>query len=199
MSEVQNSLLIVLLTGSFTILGFVISALLDFRKEKWRDTKERENRQKEAEEANKKSYLSPLYFYINKTYMLPLSDWKLEFIKIDDISSNLKAIEELMKNNMHILPMDLNMDLSRYVSKLELLIFINKEISQEHFNKLPKSYLDEIEKLNMLFNQMKSILLGSIYSFMKFNILPNKNTIDFNEKHTEVIKILDKLIADSTS
>jgi hypothetical protein len=137
MSEIQNSVFIVLLTGSFTILGFVINAMLEFRKEKWRDMQEKENRKNETEQEYKKSYLSPLYFYLNKSTLEPISnkignfnDLKREFMKFYDISTNIKSIEELMKSNMHILPMEINSNLNDYVSNLSALVTYTTDVSK---------------------------------------------------------------------
>jgi predicted histidine transporter YuiF (NhaC family) len=55
MSEFQNSLFIALITGSFTVIGLVIGALLEFWREKLQYIREKENKQNETAEENKKS------------------------------------------------------------------------------------------------------------------------------------------------
>jgi hypothetical protein len=190
MSEVQNSVFIVLLTGSFTILGFVINALLEFRKEKWRTIQEKENRRNETEQECKRSYLSPLYFYVNKCTLesisdriITFSDLKHEFTKFYDISDKIKEIEDLMKSNMHILPMEINSNLNDYVSNLKTLVIYAGDVStlvgkldrNSREKVIQKEALDGIAELSQTYNSMTNNILSSIYAFMKFDTVQQMN------------------------
>jgi hypothetical protein len=127
MSELQDSLLIALLTGLFTLSGISIGTLLEHWREKWKYDREKEKRQKEMEDDNKTNYLSPLCFYLTKSLFPPIpssiatfQELKRELVNLGRLKGLIEVIEGSMKNNMHVLPMDLNMSLTYYTVTLRI-------------------------------------------------------------------------------
>ena len=186
MSELLNSLLIVLFTGSFTIIGLVVGIW----KEKWSYNREKESRQKESEEENRKNYLSPLYFHLNKLILCPLSsetrtmkDLKQGFYKFHDISTDIDAIEQLMKTNMHILPVELNKNLNFFITDLRSFVSLTRGWEQTiskfdlRETQVPKAVLEGFNKEIGIYNDISIKLLPPIYDFMKLNIIPKNEPI----------------------
>jgi hypothetical protein len=208
MSELQDTLLIALLTGLFTLSGISIGAFLEHRREKWQYDREKEKRQKEMEEENKRSYLSPLCFYLTKSLFVPVpssiatfTELKKELVDLGKLKNTIEAVENLMKNNMHILPMDLNLSLIYYVSTFRMFLTSLEETSQlihetkEGGKRVPKGFLEGLAKLEKIYDSMATDLSGSIYAIMKFNILPTKAPFDVKEKTAEVQAVTEAMKA----
>lgn len=201
MSELQDTIIIAILTGAFTLSGISIGALLEHWRERWQHDQEKEKRQEEIEDTNKRSFLSPLYFYIYKSVILSslntkltFEEFKNELIYFSKSLDTIEPIENLMKNNMHVLPVYMNISLGYYITCLnlfqngvsDLLQTFNMLSEKQNRMQVPKGFIEGFAKLTEAHNNMGEELSASIYSFMKFNTLPK-------EKPFEVKKIAKEI------
>ena len=213
MSAVIDSLLIVIATGSITGSFTIIGLVLGIYKEKWSYNREKASRQKETEEENRKNYLSPLYFHLNKLILIPLSDkastfqdLKIGFNKFYDISTKLDTIEQLMKTNMHILPMELNTSLNFYITDLRAFINLTKGWTNSinsfdmRKTKVPKGVIENFNKEIMIYNDISIKLLPPIYDFMKSNVIPKKQPIPYDVwiEINEMAKTISTILESTT-
>ncbi len=162
------------------------------------------------EDDNKRNYLSPLCFYLSKSLALPVSssmttftEFKKELIDLERLKGTIEAVEDLMKNNMHVLPKGLNTSLLYYISILREFLTRVSAISQiisetgekEKGTRVPKGFLEGFAKLQRTFDGMTTSLLTSIYAYMKFDVSPKQEPIKIDEKAREIDEILDAMQA----
>lgn len=200
MSDVQN-----ISTGLFTLSGILVGALLEFLREKFRFNREKENKKNQIDEENRKSFLSPLCYHIQKLLVFGLQykrdnfkDYKESLCTIYD--TNITSIEELLKNNMHILPAEMNFDLTLYTRSLQKLPqFLSllyetlakfDKMAEEQKKEIYKRTLQKVDKIILKHNEMTTIVFSSVYSFMESGTYSPKSRTLLEDKERELTEAL---------
>lgn len=214
MSEVQDSILISALTGFFTVFGLIIGAVLEHWREKQRYGREKEREQKETEKETNRSYLSPLFFHIieiNATSYLispkTFEELKKGLTEVEKLQNEIIAIKELMKNNMHVLPKDLNFSLAFYANSYMILLEALNDLSSglDQLNKeaqrkdIPKGLLEGLETLKTVFDEMTATMAAHVYAFMKYNISAAEKPINRKEISKRIKEAIATMRASLTS
>lgn len=119
MSEIETAIL----TGSFAVLGILSGAIIEMLRERWKYNRTNKRKQIETQELNKSTFLSPLCFYVNKNLLIiPQHSDNMEVFRdkvCETMKGNIVAIEELMKNHMHLMSKKMFQDLKIYVQCLD--------------------------------------------------------------------------------
>lgn len=205
MSDVQN-----ISTGLFTLSGILVGALLEFLRERFRFNREKENKKNQIDEENRKSFLSPLCYHIQKLLVFGLQykrdnfkDYKESLCTIYD--TNITSIEELLKNNMHILPAEMNHDLTFYTRSLQQLPQFLSLLQQESlakFDKMAEEQKKEIykrtqqkvDKIILKHNEITTIVFSSVYSFMESGTYSPKSSTLLEDKERELTEALKGIV-----
>lgn len=113
----MNEIYLTLTTGILTLSGVIVGTLLEYLRERWKFSKEQEEKKRIAIEDRNKKFLSPLLFHLNELTFWPNLDLARDskeltrFIEtLNRKCKSLEIIDELLKENLHNLPLSLYFD-----------------------------------------------------------------------------------------
>jgi hypothetical protein len=174
MSEAQA------ITGFFAIFGVFIGIVSEFFRERWRFNKRKELKKTDTFEQEKKLFLSPLCYYYSKCHIffnpkvITWDDFKKEMDKLNYVEENVKKIDELMKDNMNILPVELNFDVMRSLELFTWIFNYNHNlikaitnIDEKYLQEIPDGYKESLAKIFNSYNDMTASIFLKIYNIMK--------------------------------
>jgi len=123
------------------------------------------------------------YFHVNLELVFKQPPEKFEgLLELKEISNNVESINKLMRENMHILPIELNSRLIFHVSSISNFLrtlqrvkqVINTDLKEGKEPKCSTVFFKNMEKTADVLLEMNQILAVSVYGYMINNRVSEK-------------------------